>query len=532
MNELAPAFSRHGFLAAQGVAGAPFAERVAEWLQAATGAFLHYGDWFVLAVSSFALAACLFLALGPARRIRLGGPQARPEFGFVSWIAMLFAAGMGAGLVFWGAAEPLLFAETPPPMGALESYAWSEAALEPASEEARRRAMALAMLHWGLHPWAIYALSAAAVGFFAYRRAQVTGEDAAGHLLPSAPLHAPGAVRGGAREPLVRRAIDWIALLGVVFGIVASLGNGVRQLNAGAASVTGASQTESLPLQFAFLAVLAAAYLISAASGVRRGIRILSDINLALALGLVVFVLWAGPALSILKTAAIAAYDYARALPGLAFELRRGGGEAAAGWTQAWSLTYFLWWIAWIPFVGVFVARISYGRTLGAFMAGVLGAPVLITLVWFSVFGAAAFDLQYNQGADLGIAGADAAQIAIFRVLGEYPAAALTQTLATLLVFVFLVTSADSGAYVLAMLARGGDPRPPIRDRLFWGVLLALLTALALAAAGGHAVMRAFAVAGAAPMVFILAWQGLRLVGVAGFKKAARGDIAPSRNTQ
>ena len=386
---------------------------------------------------------------------------------------MLFAADMGSGLVFWGAAEPLIHAGSPPPGGPAAG-----------TPEAVRLGLAITQFHWSLHAWAIYAVAALAVALAARPGATP---------LPSAPIPLP---RGA------HRLIDWTALVAVLFGVVASMGQALFQMGAGTEIVSAGGLRDGVGLQLATLALLFVAYAASALSGLRRGIAILSVVNVGLALMLMVFVIAMRPG------AALAAswnslLAYAQELPRLSVFLGEG---ARRQWASDWSLTYFLWWVAWTPFVGVFIARISRGRTVRGFVAGVVLIPSLATLLWFGAFGGAALDVQAG-GTDLGVSDFATAPQAAYALLGELPLARLTQALTLLVVFLFMVTSADSGAYVLGLFGRDGA-EPGAGERLYWGAVLATLTAAAIMSAGGQSVTRAMAVAGAAPLTILLIAQG------------------------
>ncbi|MEL7030372.1 MAG: BCCT family transporter, partial [Pseudomonadota bacterium] len=326
-------------------------------------------------------------------------------------------------------------------------------------------------MHWAIHPWAIYAVSALAVGFFAYRHAAP--------LSPSAPLH-------GLRESkdrLAFRVIDWIALVAVLFGVVASIGQGVFQMAAGAHEIAGLAEPDSIGLQLGILVILDAVYLASAAGGLARGIKPLSDLNMALCIALMAFVFIAGPTDAILAVLGDTALAYAKNFATFSFDL--GALRENEAWARDWTLTYLLWWIAWGPFVGVFVARISRGRTLRTFVLGVVLAPSLFSIVWFSIFGGAALDAQLAQGIDLGVASFETAPMASYVMLDQLPWAAATKVAAFALIFIFLVTSADSGAYVLGMFSSGGQARPGVAERLFWGLVLAGLATGAVLSGDG-----------------------------------------------
>ena len=465
----------HAIIAGLAVLSLSLPRLSAKMLQAASDWFFRYFDWLTLVAAGGAVLFCAVIALIPAGKRRIGGPDARPEFRTLTWFAMLFATGMGAGLVFWGAAEPLIFYLVPPPGGP-----------EAASAAARAEALALTQFHWSLHAWAVYAVAALAVAI------NTPKGDAP---LPSTPFH-PAPVHH-------RRIIDWLAIFAVIFGVVASIGQGVFQMGAGVERLTEGSIAGGVGTQIILLVILSAAFLLSAAQGLRKGIAVLSNVNLAIAVTLALFVLIAGPTGAILRTFADSIVAYGERVVQLSVTLRPLG--PGREWTQDWSLTYFLWWIAWTPFVGVFIARISRGRRLREFVLGVVLVPVAVTLVWFSIFGGAALYFA-DAGIDLGVTDFDTAPFATYVLLEQLPFTKLAQILTFSLVFVFLLTSADSGAFVLAMFSRG-DANPPVPERLYWGVVVAVLTGGAILSEDGQLATRAFAVTGAIPLTVLLIAQ-------------------------
>ncbi|MEO0424098.1 MAG: BCCT family transporter [Pseudomonadota bacterium] len=466
----------HGVIAAVALLAIAFPGETGARVQGLAGAFLRHFDWLTLLVASGAVLVCAVVVLLPIGRHRIGGTTATPEFRLVTWLSMLFAAGMGAGLVFWGAAEPLIHFLNPPPGGPA-----------PASDDARRLALALTQFHWSLHAWAVYAVAALAIAAFAGR----------GHApLPSSPL-VPASGK-------LRRTVDWIALIAVLVGVVASVSAGALQMGAGVARVSGGSLPNSPLSQSVLLVLLTAAYLTSVVAGLRRGIAFLSNVNMGLALVLALYFLFAGPTAQILTALGESASAYLSELLSLSTQLRAEG--EARQWTRDWSLTTLLWWIAWTPFIGTFIARISYGRRLRTLVLGVLLVPTLVTLIWFSLLGGTALHLA-AEGVDLGVSDFATAPAATYAVLEHLPLTKLTQSLTLLLVFTFLLTSADSGAYVLGMFSRGTMEDPPLAERLFWGLVIAVLSGAAILSAGGQSVVRAFAVSGAIPMVLLLAVQ-------------------------
>ena len=456
---------------------------VSDWLQARAQWFLTWFDWLTLAISSGAVVACLAAAIGPWGRLRLGPDTEEPEFSRISWFAMLFAAGMGAGLVFWGAAEPLIFTVSPPPGGA---PAQTPAAI--------RDAYALTMFHWALQAWAIYAAAALAVGYMAFRAGKPPLPSVVFPFLPA----------------WAKIAVDMVALLAVIFGVVASLGQGGLQMGAGAERISGIDGLDGPMVRVVIVIVLAAVFLASAWGGLKRGIEPLSNLNMVIAIALALFVFTAGPTWRLVGDIALMAGAYVQQILPLSVELRPEGPPR--DWTRAWSLTYFLWWVAWTPFVSVFIARISRGRTIREFILGVVLVPCLVTLIWFGVFGGTAVWLQLTQGVDLGVSDFATAPAATYALLEHLPLTMLAQIAAFALIFIFMVTSADSGAYVMAMFSARTHTVPPRLERLFWGAMLALLTIGAMLADQGQDATRAFAVVGAIPLTILMAAQ----IGVAG----------------
>jgi glycine betaine transporter len=451
---------------------------------AATSWVLVDLGWLILLLSAACVLLCGWLAMGPWRHHRLGGADERPEFGMASWIAMLFAAGMGTGLVVWGAAEPAVHMLSPPggPGATLA--------------ETGRKAMILTHFHWGVHAWSIYALCALVIGWFAFRR----GRPA----LVSAPLQ--GLLPGRAGRALETGA-DVLGILAVTFGIAGTLVMGMLTIRSGLAALG----LEASWLAPAVLALVGAIAMASASTGIGAGIRILSDFNIGLALLLMGAVLLLGPTVGLLDIFVNSLGGYLAALPELSFRLRPFAGQQQ--WTADWTLTYLLWWLAWGPFVGVFIARISKGRTVAQFVAGVVLVPTLGSMLWFSVLGGSVV-LQLIGTDGTGVL-ADAVRqdptTVTFVLLNGLPGGAMLSSAAVLLLLVFLVTSIDSGAWVLGMMSANGAVNPPVRLRLAWGAAVLLLAAGVMAVATLE-VGRAMAILGALPFPLILLAQAGALV--------------------
>jgi glycine betaine transporter len=447
-------------------------------------------DWFFMLAISALLVIGIYLAASRFGNVRLGQGEDRPEFSTPSWLAMLFAAGMGTGLVFWGVAEPLTHF-----VGAPGS--------EPGSAEAARRALLITGFHWGFHAWAIYSLAALTLGYFRFRKGAP--------YLPSSPIRY--AFRGAWVGP-VGLAADAIAIIAVTFGVAGSLAMGILQVKSGLHHLTGAS-FDSAWSSLAVLGLLFVAFMTSAATSLDKGIKWLSNINMVLALTLVGFVLLAGPTSYLLRSFITSIGDYATGVVSLSLQLHPYASDRA--WLEGWTLTYLIWWIAWAPFVGVFIARISRGRTIREFLLGVLLVPTGFSLFWFAVFGGLGlFEELHGVGGIADVAAADVTQ-ALFVLFDRLPLTALLSGIAVALVFIFLVTSADSATFVLGMLTSDGDMDPPRSKKLIWGVSLALLGA-ALILSGSIEAVKAAAILGAIPFTFVL------LIQVAGFLRVLFED--------
>ncbi|MEJ8569303.1 BCCT family transporter [Elongatibacter sediminis] len=439
----------------------------------------------VLWLSTGLLLLCFWLILGPWGRLRLGAEDEAPEFGLLSWVSMLFAAGMGSGLVFWGVAEPLMHFASPP---------------VPGLDEAGRVRMALAVtnFHWGLHAWAIYAIAGLVVAWFAYR-----------HAAPETPS---GALDVGLRGWIPNPARRWIGIVAnvlatgaVVFGVGGSLANGTILLHTGLDRMTP-GELPSMASYAVILVAMTLAFLASASSGLSRGIRWLSVTNFLLAIVLLVLLL-AVTGVDAAWTALVdGSLEYLRMLPAWSLAPLEVNGSRA--WAEGWTITYLLWWIAWAPFVGIFIARISRGRTVRAYVLGVLGVPVVFSIIWFAVLGggATAFD-RANDGVLSAAVLLDYTEPVFlwFDTMGS-AAGVFFGWVSCVLLFVFLVTSADSAAYVLGMLAHHGNPEPPNRSKLLWGSMTVVLAA-GLLARDSADVIKSVAIAGAIPYASLLVIQ-------------------------
>ncbi|GAA0224400.1 BCCT family transporter [Saccharothrix mutabilis subsp. mutabilis] len=415
---------------------------------------------FVLVASGFVVFA-LWLAISRYGRVPLGRDDERPEFRTVSWVAMMFSAGMGIGLMFYGVTEPLSHFVNPPPGTAPAQ-----------SDEALRTAMSTTLFHWTVHPWAIYAVVGLAIAYGSFRRGRSQLVSAA-----FAPLLGTRRANGPAG-----RAIDVLAVFATLFGSAASLGLGALQIGSGlrAAGVGGVGNAVLVGV----IAVLTMAFVASAVSGVARGIQWLSNTNMVLAVVLALFVFVVGPTVFVLNLVPAAIGGYFGDLADMAGRTAASGGDATATWLSGWTIFYWAWWISWTPFVGMFIARISRGRTIRQFVAGVIGVPSLVSLLWFCVFGGTAVFLQ-REGVDL--AGAATPEGRLFAVLEHYPLAAVAVVVVLVLVAIFFVSGADAASVVMGTLSQRGSIAPTKGVVVFWGVLTGAVAAVMLLVGGSNA---------------------------------------------
>ena len=440
----------------------------------------NFGWLFVLTSAGFVLFSG-YLALTRYGNIKLGPDDSEPEFSTFSWVSMMFATGMGIGLMFWGVAEPLTHFNTPP-LGEGE----------PGSPESAEMAMQYAFFHWGFHPWAMYAVIGLSIGYFAYRKGY-------GNLISTTfrPLLGDRVCRGPGR------AIDVVAIFATLFGSATSLGLGALQITGGIDDVFGEGGG-SKTLAVAVIAVLTACFVLSAVSGVEKGIKMLSNAN-AVAAGLLVFFLFVvGPTVFIMGTFTTTMGDYLTHLPAMSFNTGVYDSEASS-WLGSWTIFYWAWWISWTPFVGMFIARISKGRTIRQFVVYVILVPSLVSFVWFAILGGTALDLQLNQGWDppMTDSGGIALEASLFETLREFPLASITVALAVFLVAIFFVTGADAASIVMGMLSQKGVEEPRTWLVIFWGVATGAVAAVLLWA-GGLAALQTLVILVAAPFMLIL----------------------------
>ncbi|HUH89740.1 MAG TPA: BCCT family transporter [Lysobacter sp.] len=428
---------------------------------------IQHAGWLYLLIVFLALVFLAYLAIGPLARLRIGGRDAEPEFSKPVWLSMLFAAGMGIGLVFWGAAEPISHLLTPPE------------GLAPGTPQAARAAMRYTFFHWGLHPWAIYALMGLAIAWFQYNR---NGRGLISDLLQ--PLI------GDRHLGWIGKLVNIVAVVATAIGVATTLGFGTMQISAGMERVFGLPT--GLGMQLAVIGVCFVLYMASSASGVDRGIKWLSSFNLILAGVLLLAVALLGPTAFIFDTFTTSLGSYLDHLVEMSLRM---SPFSASTWVADWTIFYWAWWISWAPFVGAFIARVSYGRSVREFVLGVVVVPSLIGFVWFSTFGGTALWEHLFGGVDMAGALAAGYETVLFRMYDSLPLSGLLSGLTIVLLVIFFVTSADSAVLVLGSMSSetAGDPSLP--RKFAWGIAIALIAAAMLVAGGLDALQTLITVA-------------------------------------
>jgi choline/glycine/proline betaine transport protein len=445
------------------------------------------GSWFYIVSVAIILLTVLYVGFSSFGEIRLGPDHCKPEFSLPSWLSMLFAAGMGIGLMFFGVAEPVMHFLSPP-------------TATQGTTEAVKEAMKMTFFHWGLHAWAIYAVVGLILAYFSFR------------------LNLPLTLRSALYPMIGDRIYGWaghtvdiLAVVSTVFGIATSLGLGAAQINSGLNYLFGLE--ESIPVQIYLMIGIIAVAIVSVATGLDKGIRRLSELNMILAIALLLFILILGPTVFLLAAYVQNTGAYLSDIVRNTFNLF---AYEKTDWIGGWTIFYWGWWLAWAPFVGLFIARISRGRTIREFVIGVLVIPTAFTLFWMTVFGNSAIDLIYTQGVDkLGEMVSTNAPVALFVFLENFPFQGLLSFIATLMVVVFFVTSCDSGAMVVDMLCSHGRNDTPVWQRIYWAVGVGLVAAILLTAGGLNA-LQTMTIATALPFSIIL------LLSLVGLIKALR----------
>jgi choline/carnitine/betaine transport len=441
-----------------------------------TGINTSFGWLYILSANIFVITG-LFFAFSRFGKIRIGGPDARPEFSSGAWYAMLLSAGMGIGLMFWSVAEPVFHLTSPAPIFGLE----------PGTPEAGQAALATTYYHWGIHPWGIYALVSLALAFFAYNRGLPLTFRSVFYPLLGRRIYG----RWG-------NVIDILTVLATLFGLATSLGFGVGQAAAGLNFLFG--WPSGTGFQVLLIAVITGMATLSVVAGLDAGVKRLSQLNIYLAATFLVFILIVGPTLFLLSVFIQSTGFYVQVLPELSFWNEAFGD---AGWQGSWTVFYWGWWISWSPFVGMFIARISKGRSIRELILGVVFVPSLLSFLWMAIFGGAAVNLQLNGVVDLATAVNENVATAMFVMLEAFPLTELTSIAGILLVVSFFVTSSDSGSLVVDHLTSGGKLDSPKPQRVFWAVMEGAIAAVLLLG-GGLDALQTMAVATGLPFAIIL----------------------------
>ncbi len=454
--------------------GAVFTQTASDVFTGAQAFLTTYFGWFFILSVNLILLLCIYLAMGRFADVRLGEQTEQPEYGLFSWAAMLFSAGIGIGLLYWGTAEPLYHYFAPP--------------LAPAeSQEAASQAMVFAFLHWGLHGWAIYLLVAMSLAYFHFRKG-----------LPLSIRSCLYPLIGDRIYGWMGHTVDILAVFGTMFGIVTSLGLGVMQVSIGLNRVFGTPDT--MWMQLILIAVITAFATVSVFLGLDKGIKRISNFNIWLSIAMLAFVCIVGPTLFIIDSFVENLGNYFKGLINISFwnEAYTGGD-----WQNSWTIFYWAWWVSWSPFVGIFIARISRGRTIREFVVGVFLIPSFILFFWFTAFGGTAIHMEMMGDPGLIEATKQDYGNAVFELMNFFPFSGLLTIVIVVMIIIWFVTSSDSGSFVIDMLTAGGDPDPPKIQRIFWAVTEGCVAAVLLVAGGLKALQAAAVVAGF-PFAFVL----------------------------
>lgn len=457
-----------------------FREQSAAFFQGVVDGIGNSLGWFYILAANFFVIVMVLIAAGSYGNIRIGGPDALPEFSTFSWYAMLMSAGMGIGLMFWSVGEPIFHFLTPSPMFDVPAQ----------SAQAAQVALGLTYYHWGIHPWGIYALVGISLAFFAYNRGLPLTIRSIFHPLLGEKIYG-----------FWGNLIDVLSVLATLFGLATSLGLGVKQVSSGLHYLFGfpASTTFAVVL----IGVITLFAVISIASGLDKGVKNLSMANMYTAGAFMLFLLIVGPTVYILKAFTQNLGFYLQNLPQLSFWVETFYGAEGSNWQNPWTIFYWGWWISWSPFVGMFIARISKGRTVREFILGVMVFPTLLSFLWMSSFGGSALWLQLTGAADIAAAVSADVSTALFVMLESFPFTKITSFIGIMLVTIFFITSSDSGSLVVDHLTSGGKLDSPVPQRIFWGVVEGLCAAVLLLG-GGLVALQSAAIATGLPFTIVL----------------------------
>ncbi|OAS86608.1 MULTISPECIES: glycine betaine uptake BCCT transporter [Metabacillus] len=435
--------------------------------------FLSSFGWFYQLSATFFLIFAIFLIFSKYGRIRLGADDDKPDFNRTTWFAMLFSAGMGIGLLFFGVSEPISHFASPP-IG------------EGGTGEAAKVAMRYTYLHWGFHAWAIYAVIALVLAYYKFRKKQ-----------PGLMSVTLTPLLGKRSTGIIGTIIDVVAVFATIFGVAASLGLGAAQINSGLSYISNIPNDFSV--QLIIIAIVTVLFILSAGTGLQKGIKFLSNANLVLAVILLILFLFIGPTRFVLDLFTTTLGSYIQNLPSMGLRLAPFNDENAL-WIQNWTIFYWAWWIAWAPFVGTFIARVSKGRTVREFMIAVLIIPTLVCAFWFAVFGGTGIYFEFFEGLDVS---GQSLETVLFFVYQQLPLTGLLIIVTLMLITTFFVTSADSATFVLGMQTAHGSLDPPLFVKVTWGFFLSA-SAVVLMLSGGLNTMQTAIIVSAFPLTFVL----------------------------
>ncbi len=465
-------------------------EAVSAALFAARDWVLATFDWFFVLGVNLVFLFCLVVMVSPLGKLRIGGSAAKPDFSTRSWLAMLFSAGIGIGLMFWGAAEPLAYHT---------EWFGTPLGVEPGTDASARLALSATMFHWGLNAWSIYAVLGLALAYFTFSKGlPLTVRSAFYPLLGERIWGWPG------------HLIDLLAVVATLFGLATSLGLGAQQVASGLDFLFGIDP--GILTQVIVIGCITSIAIVSVVRGLDGGVKVLSNINMVMAGIFLLFIFIVGPTLLIANGFWENTVDYVRDFLPLANWIGREDTE----WFHGWTVFYWAWWVSWSPFVGMFIARVSKGRTVREFLVAVIFVPMLITIVWFSTFGETAI-FQYENGIGELADGVGEVSLVLFQMLDHLLFAAITSFIAIILVFVFFVTSSDSGSLVIDSITAGGKLHAPVPQRIFWASIEGLVAAVLLYGGGAQALqgLQAGAITAGLPFMVVLLvccyslWKGL-----------------------
>lgn len=466
--------------------GAFFTEQAGALFDTLQSFITHKFGWLFVILVNLTLGLCLYLAMSRYGDIRLGAQTETPQYSLLSWIGMLFSAGIGIGLVYWGTAEPL-YHFMAPPLGEAETV------------ESAKQAMSISFMHWGLHAWGIYTIVALALAYFHFRRGLPLSIRSTLYPLLGKKIY------GGWGH-----TVDILAVFGTMFGVVTSLGLGVMQINSGLTNLFGIP--DSLGIQFGLIAFITVLAAMSVMMGLDKGIKRLSDLNIGLTMLLLIFMVVLGPTLFIFNSFLENIGNYVTSIIPLG---TWGEAYSNTDWRSAWTIFYWAWWVSWSPFVGIFIARISRGRTIREFIWGVLLIPMTILFFWFTTFGGVGIHMELLGDPGLVAAVQEDTGSAIFKLVEYYPFAQPITMMIVVMIILWFVTSSDSASFVIDMLTAGGDTDPPKIQRLFWALTEGAIAAILLAAGGLAALQSAAIIAGLpfALVIFVIMYALLRGLG-------------------